>query len=659
MPALKVRCPHCQQNVRVNTNGQHEVVQMTCPLCGRASKFRVPRHLPTSPQQPSNPDSLDPLSLLSPDELRTPASANWEKGLPQPSTWNRPQGNSGNRRAKPQKNYLFFGAVGAAVVVVCGLVAGAAFFWTSQEPTPINPGATTAASDGTSVSPVATLPTLADLPRPDSVDQIQQELLELIGKADQSVAALTDGELQTAGADRLEELEPQFRDLFLRAAQATPKPLTMTDMAAQDAKFAAMIAGAASGNNPPRNHLWSLDSNTSPSDRWGAARNAISQAKIRTEMALQSRVKLPDPLVETSGAYDWSPESRRVLSAYWLQGELERDVITEMIAGLREGESEQEFQDRCFAAIERFYQPARELAAVTSTQGSLVISEPVATPYARHASATRYTLKELQREFTEETVAWTIGQTIYFSDAIEELQFGRTAKVTSLSGRPVRERFEKVKAIREQERQEKLAKEERDRLEKERQEAARQAKIAAEQERERQLAEAAKAKAEDPNAASNPQSPQSLLAGGGPSGPGSGRGPQGMGRGRERAARFAAPEAPTDPGTRTGTPPPEFGPPPTAGPTLGPNGRGQPERPSLGPSVTIRVTGSGKLDVPSYLEKLKTALKTGNYQTSQSGNAATIKLGFAGDLQTVVDAIDFGKVESTDPENREIRVVID
>jgi hypothetical protein len=35
-----------------------------------------------------------------------------------------------------------------------------------------------------------------------------------------------------------------------------------------------------------------------------------------------------------------------------------------------------------------------------------------------------------------------------------------------------------------------------------------------------------------------------------------------------------------------------------------------------------------------------------------------LTLGYGGDLQVAIDAIDFGKVQSTDKEKREIRVVV-
>jgi hypothetical protein len=611
--------------------------------------------------------------------------ANWETA----PTMNRPRAYSSTHGRKPKTNHLGTIAIGAAAVAALALIGGGAYWWVSKGrgvsngdiTTNVVNGVTTDVvnKDGTTAE-VGKMPSLANLSRPERVDSISQSLIELTNKANQAVASLGEAELQTTGADRLNELEPQLREYFLRAAQATPKSLTMTDAAAKDAQLASGAGGGSAGpQEPPKNYIWTLNGPSDQSDRWGTARYAISQSKYRADVATQSRLQYPDPLKETSGAYDWSPEDRRVLSSYWLQGELERDVATEIIAALRDESSVQEFQDRCFAAIERFYAPVKELAEVKSTQGKVIIREPKATPYARHAKATRYTLTELQEEFPDENVAWVIKQAIYFSDAIEDLQFGRTEGATMYASYPLRERFDKMKAVAEEERQKKLAEEERARQELAKQEEERKAKEAAEQERQRQLAEDAKAKAAaqkeaGETAGDNALPAQAPLAGGpgrGGFGPGFGRPPIGMGANRNGAEPFPSSGPPNASGPSNerntalpGGPPPGFGQPPTAGPTPGRNPAGpqtgpQGPPPSLGPSVTIVITGSGNLDVTPYLEKLKAALKTGNYQVSQSGNEATIKLGFAGDLKAVSDAIDFGKVESSDPAKRELRVKVE
>jgi len=74
--------------------------------------------------------------------------------------------------------------------------------------------------------------------------------------------------------------------------------------------------------------------------------------------------------------------------------------------------------------------------------------------------------------------------------------------------------------------------------------------------------------------------------------------------------------------------------------------------------VTIFISGKDNLEIKPYLEKLMKRVKAGYCETSQNGGEATIKIGFAGELKSVIEAIDFGKVESSDPAKREIRVTI-
>jgi hypothetical protein len=62
------------------------------------------------------------------------------------------------------------------------------------------------------------------------------------------------------------------------------------------------------------------------------------------------------------------------------------------------------------------------------------------------------------------------------------------------------------------------------------------------------------------------------------------------------------------------------------------------------------------MDPNAILDKLKTKLKTGNFQMSHSGNNATITLGFAGPLDEALGAVDFGKVTKKDEATRTITV---
>jgi hypothetical protein len=75
-----------------------------------------------------------------------------------------------------------------------------------------------------------------------------------------------------------------------------------------------------------------------------------------------------------------------------------------------------------------------------------------------------------------------------------------------------------------------------------------------------------------------------------------------------------------------------------------------------GSVVAILISGKSDLDINPFVEKLKQELETGHCETIQSGGETRIKLGFAGEVKLVIDAIDFGKVESSHPAKREVRV---
>jgi hypothetical protein len=75
-----------------------------------------------------------------------------------------------------------------------------------------------------------------------------------------------------------------------------------------------------------------------------------------------------------------------------------------------------------------------------------------------------------------------------------------------------------------------------------------------------------------------------------------------------------------------------------------------------GTSVTIRITG--QVDIGAAAQKLASKLSVSNYSASHSGNRGEVTIGFGGELQTVIDAIDFGTVESFDLQKRELEVKI-
>jgi hypothetical protein len=307
----------------------------------------------------------------------------------------------------------------------------------------------------------------------------------------------------------------------------------------------------------------------------------------------------------------------------------------------------------------------------------MMIKEPKGTPYAMQARSARRALEALRERLAEEeTIVWILSITKRFSDGIEDLQFGRGAIVSLVTGSTMREHYQEfVDTVAAQER-EKVAATERERLELARQEQAarerkqqEEARVAAAKEAEQQRL----AEAERPREQAAAGSAE-LADGAGRSAAGEeGSGERFAGPGRGRPPRGLGPVGP--PGPRAGFDPPAgFEPLPAAGP---PEGFGQPRGgagvgggrpgqpgqfptgpPAMGPSVTIRISGPANMNVNAFLEKLKAALKTGNYQTSHSGGEATLTLGYGGDLQVAIDAIDFGKVQSTDKEKREIRVVV-
>jgi hypothetical protein len=517
------------------------------------------------------------------------------------------------------------------------------------------------------------------LGRPESAEVVSNAVDALVQQTYQMGGELAESELQTVGVERLAAARAKLEDLRYRAWQAAPRDMTMAQAAEQIRKQAAEIENLRRGSpaEPSKNYIWRFQGSDDPNNLWGRECHAISQVKLEVEAALNARGRFPDPLKETSDVYDWSVEDRRVLSAYWLQGNLERDVVTELTACLREGVNIGRLTERCLAVLERHYEPARELAAVPSAQGSVLINEPKGTPYALQARSARRTLETLRTRFAEdEVIEWILSMTVRFSNGIENLQFGRGSAVETLTASSMREHYQThVNALAAQER-EKLAAAERERLELARQEQAarerkqqEEARVAAAKEAEQQrLAEAERAR--EQAAAGSAE----LADGAGRSAAGEeGSGERFAGPGRGRPPRGFGPMGP--PGPRAGFDPPAgFEPPPAAGP---PEGFGQPRGgagvgggrpgqpgqfpsgpPAMGPSVTIRISGPANMNVNAFLEKLKAALKTGNYQTSHSGGEATLTLGYGGDLQVAIDAIDFGKVQSTDEEKREIRVVV-
>ncbi len=74
--------------------------------------------------------------------------------------------------------------------------------------------------------------------------------------------------------------------------------------------------------------------------------------------------------------------------------------------------------------------------------------------------------------------------------------------------------------------------------------------------------------------------------------------------------------------------------------------------------MVIKISSKKGFDGNEIAKKLAAALGVTNYQFSQSNQDATLKLSFAGSLQEVADAIDFGTVEGKDQATKTITVTI-
>lgn len=674
MPEIQVRCPQCAQGVRAAVSDQLEVAPLTCRNCGKVLKVRVPRSQATTAAE-------DPLDFLSSPSSQPPPSgvpSGSGRRLPGYSGKGSPNAYAGGYGMRPQTKSAggrVWLLVGAVAVMGLAVVGGGLWWLMGQDRGAGGGGASGWMSDvgGSATSTRQPRVTWPRLGRPESTEALSNAVDALVQQTYQMGGALSESELQTVGVERLAAARAKLEDLRYRAWQAAPRDMTLAQAAEQIRKQAAEIENLRRGSpaEPANNYIWRFQGSDDPNNLWGRECHEISQVKLEVEAALNARGRFPDPLKETSNTFDWSAEDRRVLSAYWLQGNLERDVVTELTACLREGVNIGRLTERCLAVLERYYEPARELAAVPSAQGTVLINEPKGTPYALQARSARRTLEALRGRFAEdEVIEWILSMTVRFSNGIENLQFGRGSAVETLTASSMRDHYQThVNALAAQE-QERLAAAERERQELARQEQAardrkqqEEARVAAAKEAEQtRLAEAERAREQ---AEAGPTE----LAGGGTqsaaggentgermAGPGGGRPPRGFGPVGPRGPRsgFEPPPA--------AGPPENFGP-PRGGAGMGGGRPGQPGRfpsgpPAMGPTVTIRISGPANMNVNAFLDKLKAALKTGNYQSSHSGGEATLTLGFGGDIQVAIDAIDFGKVQATDAEKREIRVVV-
>ncbi len=109
---------------------------------------------------------------------------------------------------------------------------------------------------------------------------------------------------------------------------------------------------------------------------------------------------------------------------------------------------------------------------------------------------------------------------------------------------------------------------------------------------------------------------------------------------------------PPDFGNRQSSMGPPNGPPPGfPGPGPGPGAI----PPMTGPQVTIELTCDHNIDL-KFLQGFLQKLKVSGHRANYSGNSGAIVLSYGGDVNSVVQAIDFGEIQSVDAEKRIIRV---
>ena len=87
-------------------------------------------------------------------------------------------------------------------------------------------------------------------------------------------------------------------------------------------------------------------------------------------------------------------------------------------------------------------------------------------------------------------------------------------------------------------------------------------------------------------------------------------------------------------------------------------GQQAPEVPKAN-KVTIKIVAASSFDVNKMFNDLRTQLNVKGGSCSRSNNRGEIVLHYSGAVENVVDAIDFGTIESKDHDNRLIEVSID
>ena len=140
-------------------------------------------------------------------------------------------------------------------------------------------------------------------------------------------------------------------------------------------------------------------------------------------------------------------------------------------------------------------------------------------------------------------------------------------------------------------------------------------------------------------------------------GPGRAGMPGRFGRGGGRGTGFAGPpESSGQSGSGRSSGDSASGPPPGFESGRSGNMGGPPTM--QGPIVTVKFKLSGQFDLRQQASLLAKTLNVSSHQSSHRNGDASITLSYDGTVQSVADAITFGKVESTDEASRTITVVL-
>lgn len=635
MADVKFQCGQCKTRLRVKLADGKASAKIRCPQCGgeatlsQDSADRAESQRPNVNASPaSRPSTLEDLASIVPTS--TPQL---------PSYLSSPQSNSHAARPyqvrKNPKAGIPWLVPTAILAVVCFVAIGAGLIvWfifksennLSQATSPTNQqgsGVTgTPATRGEALAGNA--PRLEGTPRrPETAEQVSRALEQLKKEVEQKMALVPKADQPTVGAATFKSFVPQFEQLFYRAAQARPITKNLTQVLDEENKLRAEIERfqrQQTNPNQPVDTIWQIGSHVDPNDTYRGAMFELTGKSITVDTALSSRLILPDPLTETSNAYDWSAEDRRVLAAYWIQGALERDVTTELVACLREGDWSEKAIQRCLAPIDKQIGLAGKLAGIPSAQGTLMIKEPKSSPYARQARAARSALLSIKQAHTNSIVIQDIVEiATRLSDAVEDLQFSHNQAIVEANKNSTWDMYRRLLDDRVAAEQKQLD-EEKKLAEQQKQEQERQAAAAAKRQQQAEQAAAEQAAADErrrqqeaEQAASTPDPNRggNRGLGGGPLG----RGPIG-----DRGLPPFGPGG-QNPDNGRGIPP-DFGNRPSSGPNTPPADFPQPP-PRSAKAVVIQTEQLDNKTHETIVEILK-SLKTGYQLNSSNGQSQIV-----------------------------------